>query len=94
MTQFSVQSDEFLNNNRSIYEVMMDADNNGNLISQQNPMNVRLGDSPSASAFGRLRAANTRLLGEFRNQYGTMGPVEIVTKFEVGGTQTINLYRI
>jgi hypothetical protein len=91
MTQFSVQSDEFLNNNRSIYEVMMGADNNGNLISQQNPMNVRLGDSPTASAFGRLRAANTRLNGEFRNQYGTMGPVEIVTKFEVGGTQTINL---
>jgi hypothetical protein len=91
MTQFSLQSEEFLTNNRSIYEVMMNADNNGNLISQQNPMNFRLGDSPTASAFGRLRAANTRLLGEFRNQYGTLGPIEIITKFESGGTQTINL---
>jgi hypothetical protein len=50
-----------------------------------------LDDSANNTAFGRLRTANTRLLGEFRNQYGTMGPVEIVTKFEEGGTQTINL---
>ena len=91
MTQYSIQSEEFLNNNRSIYEVMMGSDNNGNLIAQDNPLNVRLGDSPSASAFGRLRVANTRLLGEFRNMYGTLGPVEIVTKFEEGGTQTIDL---
>jgi hypothetical protein len=49
------------------------------------------GDSANNTAFGRLRTANTRLLGEFRNQYGTMGPVEIVTKFETGGTQTVNL---
>lgn len=48
-------------------------------------------DSANNTAFGRLRAANTRLLGEFRNQYGTMGPVEIITKFEQGGTQTVNL---
>jgi hypothetical protein len=50
-----------------------------------------LDDSANNTAFGRLRTANTRLLGEFRNQYGTMGPVEIVTKFEEGGTQTVNL---
>lgn len=48
-------------------------------------------DSANLSAFGRLRAANTRLLGEFRNMYGTMGPVEIVTLFENGGNQTVNL---
>jgi hypothetical protein len=91
MTQFSTQTEDFLNTNRSIYEVTMNADNYGNLISQNNPLNVRLGDSPSASAFGRLRAANTRLLGEFRNMYGTLAPVEIITKFEEGGSQTVNL---
>lgn len=48
-------------------------------------------DSANLSAFGRLRSANTRLLGEFRTHYGTLDPVEIVTKFEVGGTQTLNL---
>jgi hypothetical protein len=48
-------------------------------------------DSGNFSAFSRLRTANTRLLGEFRNQYGTMGPVEIITRFEAGGSQNINL---
>jgi hypothetical protein len=50
-----------------------------------------LDDSANNTAFGRLRSANTRLLGEFRNQYGTMGPVEIITRFEEGGSQTVNL---
>lgn len=49
------------------------------------------GDGANFSAFSRLRTANTRLMGEFRNQYGTMGPVEIVTRFENGGDQTVNL---
>jgi hypothetical protein len=48
-------------------------------------------DSAGFSAFGRLRTANTRLLGEFRTHYGTMGPVEIVTRFENGGSQTVDL---
>jgi hypothetical protein len=48
-------------------------------------------DSANLSAFSRLRTANTRLLGEFRNQYGTMGAVEIVTRFENNGSQTVNL---
>ena len=52
---------------------------------------VYLEDSANNTAFGRLRVANTRLLGEFRNQYGTTGPAEIITKFEEGGSQTINL---
>jgi hypothetical protein len=52
---------------------------------------VYLEDSANNTAFGRLRTANTRLIGEFRNQYGTMGPVEIVTRFENGGDQTVNL---
>jgi hypothetical protein len=91
MTQYSTQTEEFLNTNRSIYEVTMDADNYGNLISQDNPMSIRLGDSPTASAFGRLRVAGTRLSGEFRNKYGTYGPVEIVTKLEGSGNTQLDL---
>jgi hypothetical protein len=85
MSQYSTQTEEFLNTNRSIYEVTMGADSNGNLISSDNPLNIRLGDSPSASAFGRLRIAGTSLLGEFRNKYGTFGPVEIISKTEGSG---------
>jgi hypothetical protein len=55
------------------------------------PNSVTYADSANNTAFGRLRTANTRLLGEFRNQYGTMGPVEIITRFEEGGSQTVNL---
>jgi hypothetical protein len=51
------------------------------------------GDSANFSAFSRMRVAGTRLLGEFRNQYGTMGPVEILTHFENGGDQTVDLSR-
>jgi hypothetical protein len=91
MAQYSTQTEEFLNSNRSIYEATMGSDNHGNLISQDNPMNFRLGDSPSASAFGRLRVAGTRLLGEFRNKYGTFGPIEIITKLEGSGNTQIDL---
>lgn len=52
---------------------------------------VTILDSAINSAFGRLRTANTRLLGEFRHKYGTLGPVEILTRFANGGSQTINL---
>lgn len=65
-------------------------DNNGSLTVDGN-VSISFNDTANNTAFGRLRTAGTRLLGEFRNQYGTMGPVEIVSKFETGGTQTINL---
>jgi hypothetical protein len=55
------------------------------------PNSVTYADSTNLSAFSRLRTANTRLLGEFRNMYGTTGPAEITTRFEEGGSQTVNL---
>jgi hypothetical protein len=64
---------------------------NGGSITVDGNVSISFNDTANNTAFGRLRTANTRLLGEFRNQYGTMGPVEIVTKFETGGTQTVNL---
>lgn len=48
-------------------------------------------DSAANSSFGRLRTANTKLLGEYRTQYGTTDAIEIVTHFETNGSQTVNL---
>jgi hypothetical protein len=63
----------------------------GESLTVDGAVGVTFLDGASNSAFGRLRTANTRLLGEFRNQYGTMGPVEITTVFATGGSQTVNL---
>jgi len=60
-------------------------------VRNTDPLGMKFADTSNLSAFGRLRTANTRLLGEFRNMYGTTGGAEIVTKFETGGSQTINL---
>jgi hypothetical protein len=64
---------------------------NGGSITVDGNLSISFNDTANNTAFGRLRTANTRLLGEFRNQYGTMGPVEIITRFEEGGSQTVNL---
>jgi hypothetical protein len=48
-------------------------------------------DSAANTSFGRLRTAGTKLLGEFRTQYGTTDVVEILTHFENNGSQTVNL---
>jgi hypothetical protein len=66
-------------------------ENNGGPLKVDGVLDVNILDSAINSAFGRLRTANTRLLGEFRNQFGTLGPVEIVSKFDTGGSQTVNL---
>jgi hypothetical protein len=86
VAQFNRNKREYLENNKTLFETNMIADRDGKVIS-----NFLIADGADKTAFARIRTANTRLLGEFRNQYGTMGPVEIVTKFEVGGSQTVNL---
>jgi hypothetical protein len=86
MAQFNKNTQEFLGNNKSLFEANMIADRNGDVIS-----NFLIADGSDKTAFGRIRTAGTRLLGEFRNMYGTYGPLEIVTKFENGGSQTVNL---
>ena len=40
-------------------------------------------DGPSHTAFSRQRFATTRLLGEFRNFYGTTGNVEMISNTAV-----------
>jgi hypothetical protein len=86
MAQFNRNTQEFLGNNKSLFETNMIANRDGDVIS-----NFLIADGPDKTAFGRIRTAGTRLLGEFRNMYGTYGPLEIVTKFETGGSQTVNL---
>jgi hypothetical protein len=58
-------------------------------VSVDNFAPVTLANTSLNDASGRLRTSNTRLLGEFRNMYGTTGPMEIQTHFEGAGTQTI-----
>jgi hypothetical protein len=93
VAQFNKNSQNFLPSNKSLFETNILANPNGLVVDSTNPLEVgtRFSDTGNLTAFGRLRVANTRLLGEFRNMYGTYGPVEIITKFENGGSQTINL---
>jgi hypothetical protein len=93
MAQYRKDIERLLESNKSIYEVNMISSKDGEPVSKINPFPTMIewSDSSSVSAFGRARVANTRLLGEFRNFYGTTGLNEIETKFENGGTQTVNL---
>jgi hypothetical protein len=86
MAQYNRTSNEYLGSSKTLFETNMIADRNGDVIS-----NFLIADGADKTAFGRIRTAGTRLLGEFRNMYGTYGPLEIVTKFETGGSQTVNL---
>lgn len=55
MTQFSTQTDQFLTNNRSIYEVMYLANNaNGDIVSTSNPLPVSLMNSSSDGTIGTI----------------------------------------
>lgn len=85
MAQFNRNTQEYLGNNKSLFETNMIANKDGDVIS-----NFLIADGPDKTGFGRIRTTGTRLLGEFRNMYGTYGPLEIVTNFEAGGSQTVN----
>ena len=61
MTQFSVQTNDFLNNNKSIYEVVMLADKYGNLAGGTG--------GTSVDAFGRLRISQPFTLFDSSHRY-------------------------
>jgi hypothetical protein len=61
MTQFSVQTNEFLNTNKSIYEVVMLADRYGNLAGGTG--------GTSVDGFGRLRVGEPHTLFESSNRF-------------------------
>ena len=62
MTQFSIQTNEFLNTNKSIYEVVMLADRYGNLAGGTG--------GTSVDGFGRLRVGQPHTLFESYNRFG------------------------
>lgn len=86
MAQFRKDTRQYMGDNKTLFETNMIADKSGNIIS-----NFLIADGPDKNAFGSIRTSNTRLLGEFRNYYGTTGPLEVISKFEGSGSQTINL---
>jgi hypothetical protein len=86
MAQFNKNTAEYLGDSKSLFETTMIANKKGDIIS-----NFLVADGPDKTAFSRIRTADARLLGEFRNMYGTYGPLEIVSRFESGGSQTVNL---
>ena len=62
MTQFSVQTNDFLNTNKSIYEVVMLADKYGNLAGGTG--------GTSVDGFGRLRVGQPLTIFESYNRFG------------------------
>ncbi len=62
MTQFSVQTNDFLNTNKSIYEVVMLADKYGNLAGGTG--------GTSVDSFGRLRVGEPHTIFESYNRFG------------------------
>ena len=50
-------------------------------------------DTPNLTAFGRLRVASTRLLGEYRYMYGVATVNEFNDKIEGNGTLSVDLTR-
>jgi hypothetical protein len=65
MTQFSKQTNEFLNNNKTIYEVVMLADKYGNIAGGTG--------GTSVDAFGRLRTSDPMTLFDSSHRYKDNG---------------------
>jgi hypothetical protein len=65
MTQFSVQTNDFLNNNKTIYEVVMLADKYGNVAGGTG--------GTSVDAFGRLRVSEPMTLFDSSHRYKDNG---------------------
>jgi len=71
LTQYSIQTDEYLNTNRSIYEVVYVANGaNGEIVSTENRLPVDATYSgATGDAFGRLRVSNPFTLGDYKHLY-------------------------
>jgi hypothetical protein len=94
MTQYSTQTDQFLNTNKSIYDVVMIAGEDGKVLNKNNPISIQYGDSSSISAFGRSRISFSRLLGEYRYMYGSGSTFEFNDKVSSNGSVTIDYTRV
>ncbi len=71
MTQFTIQTNQFLNTNRHIYEVMYLANGaNGDIVSTENRLPVdALYSGAQGDAFGRLRVSEPFTLGDYKHLY-------------------------
>lgn len=67
MAQYNKDTYEYLNNNKTLFEVMMIADQYGNMVGPSNPSGV------AVDAFGRARASNPVTLFESSNRYRDNG---------------------
>lgn len=94
MTQYTIQTDEYLNTNRSIYEVVMLANKDGVVSDIEHPLSIGYGDSSSVTAFGRVRSAPPRLLGDYRYMYGSGTSVLMNDKTASNGTITVDYTRV
>ena len=83
MAQWNIQSQDYLNQERSLFEVVGVASSDGQIISYQNPFpvtgNVAIQtntyvtinpDTTSVDAFGRQRIAEPFTLGDYKHIYG------------------------
>lgn len=86
MAQYRADLHDFDPTMKNRFEVNMIGDTFGQPISVSNPFPVSFGDSGSLTAFGRVRSADARLLGEYRYMYGSGTSVEMNDKIVGGGT--------
>jgi len=107
VTQFSIQTNEFLNTNRNIYEVMYLANGaNGNVVSTVNPLPVSLGGenviiTGNVAIPGSIEISNdegnpipthTRLYDENNIEYSNTNPFTIDGSVNANITgQTVNI---
>jgi len=71
LTQYTTQTNQFLNTNRHIYEVMYLANGaNGDIVSTENRLPVSaVYSGAQGDAFGRLRTADPFTLGDYKHLY-------------------------
>ena len=71
MTQFRADTKEFWGANKTIYEVMMLADKDGNRIASNTPLPVTIsGSGANFDAFSRLRVSEPYTIADYKHIYG------------------------
>ena len=90
MTQFTTQTNQFLNTNRHIYEVMYLANNaNGDIVTTENRLPVdAVFSGAQGDAFGRMRVSEPFTLGDYKHLYA-IDP-NFIDFTANGGTVTFN----
>lgn len=85
MTQYNSKNKEYLNTNKTIYEVVMVADSDGNVINPDTPQTINISEN-FLDAFGKLRVSSPYTLADYKHTYGDVG--DFITLTENGGGVT------